>query len=102
MESRAKTKEEVVEELLDHIHGMITYWEKEDRRPDVRGKLEGLAFSILVALDGGSVDLPPFDLIPETHPDDEEYLKSQGENWYESVVINKNVQLHELFSRKRK
>lgn len=102
MEPRAKTKEEVVEEFLDHIRGMITYWEKEDRRPDVHGKLEGLAFSILVALDGGSMDMPGFDLTPNPHPSDKECLKERGENWYEPIVINDDCQLHERFYRERK
>jgi hypothetical protein len=99
---RAKTKQEVVDELIDHISGMIKYWENEDRRPDIRGKLEGLAFSILVMLDGGGMSLPSFDMIPNTHPSDKEYHKEHGESWYPSIVINDEVQLHELFARRKK
>lgn len=97
--SRAKTKQEVVEEFLNHVKGMVNYWENEERRPTSRDKLEGLAFSFLVMLDGGSVGMPAFDLIPSPHPSDKEYHQEQGENWYEPEVINDNVQLHELYSR---
>jgi hypothetical protein len=58
-----------------------------------------LAFSILVMIDGGSCGICGFDLIPHFHPDDPEYLKNEGENWYPTCVINDEVQLHEMFNK---
>jgi len=101
IQPREKTKKEVVDELLTQIIGAARYWEHDDRTPDVRGKLEGLAFSILVIIDGGSMELPAFDLTPSPHPDDKKYLKDRGENWYPNTVINDDVQLHELFSARK-
>lgn len=96
-EPREKTKDEVVEELLAHIKVMTRYWENVDSQPAVRDKLEGLAFSFLVMIDGGSMGICGFDLTPSFHPDDPEYFKEQGENWYPTCVINDEVQLHEMF-----
>lgn len=46
------------------------------------GEVLGLAFSIIVMLDGGNVGMPGFKVIPMPHPSDREYCKQNGENWY--------------------
>lgn len=84
--------------LIDHIHGLIRYWEREGRAPDVKDKLEGLAFSILSALDGSSSVLPAFDLVPCPHPTDKDYLRDEGENWFPSGTPLPGA-LHEYFHR---
>jgi hypothetical protein len=74
---------------------MIRYWRKcasynlphskescEQRRIDeITYLLEGLLFSILVCLDGGS-HLPGFAVIPAPHESDKDFLQSEGENWF--------------------
>lgn len=67
--SEAKDKEELIEEFIDHIHSLIDYWENEERSPTSKEKLEGLAFSILVTLDGGS-DIGGYKLMPCSYPED--------------------------------
>lgn len=42
------------EQFVDHVWLLIDYWKNEPMRPNWEEKMEGLAFSILVALDGGS------------------------------------------------
>lgn len=83
-EPRSYTPEEVRDQLLAHIWGMVAYWEKEDRRPDVHYKLSGLAHSILSTLDGCSMDLPGFLVAPTTDPVDEQYNRDQGNCWFPS------------------
>ena len=52
------------EEFLEHVHVMIDYWMNLDSEGTPQGetelkwKMEGLAFSMLVALDGGAGGLP--------------------------------------------
>jgi hypothetical protein len=96
------TEEEVREQLLKHVHSLISYWENEERRPEVRDKLSGLAFSILTMLDGCSIDLPRFIVAPDPHPRDKDYHKDNDENWYaenceSDVCCDISGCLHELF-----
>lgn len=50
-------------DLLQHIWAMIDYWEKLPDQ-DIRSKLQGVAFSILVAIDGEAKDIGPYSLKP--------------------------------------
>lgn len=79
---RAYVVEEVRTRFLDHVRGIVTYWENEARAPTTREKLEGVAFSILVALDGGSMGVPKFKVIPDPHPSDRQYHIDEGENYF--------------------
>jgi len=56
--SREFSKDEVIEKFLLHIAGLINCWGDEQRRTSSQERLEGLAHSILVALDGRSASLP--------------------------------------------
>lgn len=80
-EPREYTSKEVTEQFMQHIATMIDYW---DRTPghSSREKLEGLAHSILCALDGCSAHLPGFLVVPYPHPDDKEYHIENEENWF--------------------
>ena len=95
---RAYTKEEAQRAILEQIAHTVDYWEKESRRPDARGKLTGLAFSILAMIDGSNIGIPAIDLVLRPHPDDEQYHKDEGENWWEDgMAINDEVHLHEMW-----
>ena len=94
--SRALTQEEMQNELLEHIHNMITYWEREERAVTTREKLEGLAFSILVAIDGGT-ELPAYALIPVSSEADIAYYKEQGKNYYPENADDIAGCLHDRF-----
>lgn len=105
-DSREYTAEEIREQFLDHIWGMLRYWRD---LPDqtVQERLEGLAFSILVALDGGAMDLPAFLVAPTPHPDNKQYAIDEGKNYYPQNSDD-DVQgqiaggLHELFHTRRR
>ena len=62
--SREYTKEEVKEQFLNHVRMLIEYWDKESAKETQTERLEGLAFSILSAIDGESASLPQFVLAP--------------------------------------
>jgi hypothetical protein len=106
---RAYTPEEARDLFLEHIRCMVDYWATVKGRTE-KEKLSGLAFSILVTLDGGT-NLPAFDAIPVRtgkgchfdivpcpHPTDKDYCKDNGENWFEPVPLPGT--LHELFYRR--
>lgn len=102
-EPRAYTSEEERKKFLDHICGMISYWNSEGRSNvpkdlSSRERLEGLVHSILVMIDGGSGGMPAFDISPAPHPDDKEFNKKQGCNWYEPGEIMNDCQLHDQYN----
>ncbi|HET9098857.1 MAG TPA: hypothetical protein VFN62_00575, partial [Acidobacteriaceae bacterium] len=61
---------------------LINYWGDEQRRITSQGRLEGLAHSILVTLDGYSANLPGFVVAPAPHPSDRAYCMGEHENYY--------------------
>lgn len=65
---------------------LVHYWHAQGHhRPDgLRGALEGLAFSLLAAIDGANASLPAFILAPHPHEDDAAYCRRIGENWFPS------------------
>ncbi len=100
--AREYTEEEVRQQYLELVWSYIDYWHN---LPDktCREKMEGLAFGMLVILDGGTeLELPGFIVAPSPHPDDKEYLENQGKNWFpendeSSVNCDISRGLHELF-----
>lgn len=104
--SRELTEDEVRKQFLKLVWDYIEYW---DKLPDktCRERLEGLAFGMLVILDGESAELPGFVVAPDPHPDDKEYHKERGENWFpENHESDTNCDiggcLHELFFKAKK
>lgn len=96
---RAYTKEEVREQLLRHMKALAEYWDNVDR-PTTLEKIEGALFSTLVIFDGGTVGLPAFDIVVRPHPEDEQFHKDHGDNWYEDgMVIGDDTELHHEFAQ---
>jgi len=81
-EPRELTGDEVRDIFLDRVWEMVDYWNEESRVTNPRDKLSGLAFSILAMLDGSNIGIPAFRICPDPHPDDKEYRREQGENWF--------------------
>lgn len=98
-ESRAYTAEEVREQFLSHLRNLARYWADLPNKTPLE-RTEGMLFSVLTTIDGGTLAVPAMDLIPLPHPEDKEYFISEGENYYEPVVIN-DCQLHELVYKDR-
>jgi hypothetical protein len=83
------------EAILDHIAAVVRYWATlPDKSPQER--CHGVAFSILTMIDG-CADLPAMDLVMRPHPDDEAFLKDEGERWWpDGLVVNDDHYLHEI------
>ena len=106
MKPREFSEEEVQDMFLSYVKVLIDYWEKVESEPSVKGKLEGLAFSILSTIDGSSVALPSFILAPLPAPEDKLYLIANGENYFPEnhkfkVKCDISGSLHEKFVSKK-
>jgi len=89
--------------LLDHVWGMIDYWDKLEPMPagaeeprTQKDRMSGLAFSILSMLDGSSMDIPAFLVTPMPHESDKEYHQEEGTNWFPEDQPDLGM-LHEHF-----
>ena len=94
--SKAYTDDQIQEQFLTYIHSLVEYWENEKSEPTTKGKLEGLAFSILSLIDGNTV-LPSFELKSISSEEDIEYYKKQGEDYFPLISGDIAGSLHERF-----
>lgn len=108
MATREYTEEEVRELLLGHISNLVDYWLNDSRAESTEAKMEGLAFSILSALDGSSMALPGFLVAPLPCEEDKEFHREQGENWFpenhevaDQVKADLGGSLHEFWHKAR-
>lgn len=93
-EPHAYTESEARTIFVQYVWNCIAYWTNDARTPTLSGKMEGLAFSILVMLDGESC-LPGFKVIPNLVEGDVDYYKQNGDNWFPETDIGGC--LHEVF-----
>ena len=96
--TRRLTVDEVREKFLRKVWSYIHYWKTTKLDNPDQCRVEGLAFSILVILDGGT-ELPGFTLAANPHPEDKEYHQKEDENWYPDFHQDQDIAgvLHELF-----
>ena len=103
--SREYTQEEIKEMFMRQVWAMVDFWAREDRVPSPREKLEGLAFSFLNILDGGSGGFPACEVVVVPHESDKQYCIDHDENyfpelpeWFHDIkTIHGNSLLHEEF-----
>ena len=102
-EPREMTAEECREAFLAYVHTLVLFWEREARVESLRERLDGLAFSILAALDGSAGGVPAFLVAPDPHPDDKAYRRENGEDWWPEnhtvAVAGQLTELHEHYYR---
>ena len=103
--SNRYTSEEIREKVLSHIRNLAKYWDTVPRET-TKEKLDGLAFSFLTMLDGGT-SLPGFILAPLPCESDKEYNLDNGGKYYpENHHIEHLIKgdiggcLHELYYKK--
>jgi hypothetical protein len=89
VEPREYTIDEVRESFIKAALMIVDYWahvpSESNMHSDVSDaewRCAGAAFGILAMLDGEHGFMPAFTVIPYPHPDDKEYFRKQGMNWY--------------------
>lgn len=66
---------------------------------EIRYRCDGVAFTILSTLDGSSLDLPAFNLVPAPAEEDQAYYEENGENWFDPNTVL-DFTLHEYYHRR--
>lgn len=96
-EPRVYTRDEVRAMFLQKLRDYVEYWTAMcPENLSVRQRVEGAVFSTLVVLDGGT-DLPGFMVSPDPHPDDLDYHRDRGENWWPEDGEDITGELHSEF-----
>jgi hypothetical protein len=93
---RAYTAQEVTEKILEGVVKQVRYWQKQPSCGTMENRVEGVAFSILSMLDGSTMDLPAFNLSPDTEEDHINDCIEEGKNYYDPDTVV-STSLHELF-----
>lgn len=100
---REYTEAEVRERFLDYVRAISRYWADLPNQT-AQERCDGVAFSIMVALDGETLGLPGFTVSPRPHADDRKFHEERGENWFPGPnpydVCDIGGSLHELFYKK--
>lgn len=101
--SREMTDDEVRKKFLDSVRGIAKYWASESRAQTVQERCDGVAFSILVLLDGGHGMMPGFTVAASPHEDDREYRRELGEDWFPVSDCEHDIagSLHEQYYGRR-
>lgn len=97
--SRAYTAEELRDLLLDQMRFIARYWANLKENKTVLERIEGAIFNVLVILDGHSSEIPTFDLVVKTNPEDKQYYINNKENWIEDGTTLSFL-LHEHWYKK--
>lgn len=102
-EPRAWTAEEVREQFLKKMLSIAEYWATNPMltHHSHLDRCEGVVHSILAVIDGRTLPLPAFDLIPASTKDDRAWNRDRGENWYEATDINDGALTEQLFRHKK-
>lgn len=101
---RAYTSGEVTEQLMETIAHNIHYWQTQPNCGTMEDRVSGVVHSLFAILDGRTLPLPAFDLVPAPCDGDKEYHVEKGENYYDpEASISTNLtyllfpKLHELY-----
>lgn len=96
--SRAITKEEARKDFLDAVRAKVQFWAKGTGGMSKEEACDGVAFGILVLIDGMSGENPAMDLVLRPHEDDKQDAIENDKNYYEDgMAINDDIMLHDLW-----
>jgi len=98
--SKEYTAVEVRKMFMENVREIVGYWQKESRASREEA-ISGVAHSLLVMIDGGSMLLPSFELVCRPHSEDKQYKIDNGDDWFpEGATINSATSLHDYLYRK--
>jgi hypothetical protein len=88
-EPRVYTHNEIREMFVKHLKAMAGYWAttKLDQpfnsvEEEIKYRCEGVVHSALATIDGCSLGIPGFMMVPYPAPEDKEYHVKEGSNYF--------------------
>jgi len=88
--SKQLTPQEMRERFLDQVRSDINYWANlPDKTPEER--CSGVAHSILVLLDGCSMNFPSCLVVPLPHESDKEFHIEENTDYFPDIINIKDV-----------
>lgn len=98
------TVDETRAHFVQRVMGIVEQWDKSDLTSESlqslntqRGRLEGVAFSMLSMIDGGSLGMPGFKLIAMEKEDPEEVAEAMEHGIKQHSTHDIAGSLHEVF-----
>lgn len=81
--------EEITDRFFKYLWDTIKYWSDpkldvsvKSGETDAESRMTGFVHSLLTMFDGCAGAMPGFIVAPDPHPEDMEYCKGEGLNWY--------------------
>lgn len=102
--SKQHSRDEIRKRFLSHCWELIDYWLTQSRRETERERMSGCVFSILAMMDGSTIGLPGFLVIPNPHEDDKQFAIDNGDDYFPfpegdvDECVDIGGCLHELFN----
>jgi len=87
---RAMDKEEVMDQVLRRVEGMVDEWERYPHKT-TRERLEGVIYSFLALLDGCDIGIPGFIVAPLPSKEDSDLRGIEGSAWFPDNTEAENV-----------
>lgn len=110
--ARPFTAKEIQKQIISYFRHSAEHWAKavprdpvslsQGRQFTVAERCNGVAFDILVLLDGRIGAYPAFDIYPAPHPDDKQACIELGQTYYDPETKVNDVLLHEMYFKGRK
>lgn len=110
---RPYTRDEMRQMVVEQLIASVDYWSNptlnhgplRNHTPmTVRDRVSGAVFSALSMIDG-CTDMPSMLLVPCPHPDDKEYHRQEGSDWWPDPLASVNDavdlagELHSMFAQ---
>lgn len=92
--------------LFAHLGALVAYWRDLPEaqllagNPDgdvTQERLTGLLFSFLSTMDGSSLSIPGFQLVPNVRDEEQDEGIAAGEEYWPREAINRGVEMHAAF-----
>src|SRR5229473_1786268 len=96
---REMTPEECRTAFLDYLEFMVNYWDNLAHKSR-REAIEGVVFSVLVAIDGEASGIPSLELLTSPHEDHRMDCESQGEDWWPTFLDLSDGELHSRWAKR--
>lgn len=97
MQQKPYSDDEACRLVVEHLRTLAAYWASMPNLSD-KDRTDGMAFSCLVMIDGGTGAIPRLALTPMLSDEDIEHYQQEDQRYFEpGVSINLDCDLHDIY-----